>query len=78
LDLNSLRRNFLPLSATLLLFIGVILILAGFVVLFLGQPDLGGRNDPLYDIVIGIGSLCVLLGAWISRRWYNGQKSRIG
>ena len=70
------RQNLLPLSAMALLLIGAVLILTGVIVQFLGRPELGGRSVPLYEGAMGGGALCTVLGAWFSRRWYKGQRSR--
>jgi hypothetical protein len=62
------RQSFLPLTATLFLLVGAVLILAGFVVQFAGRPELGGQSVPLYEISMGGGAVCMLLGTWLSRR----------
>jgi hypothetical protein len=74
---TSVRQNPLPIGATLLLLLGALLIAAGVVDLFVGHPNLGGQNGRIYEILMGGGAVCVLLGTWISRQWYKGRRSQI-
>jgi TRAP-type C4-dicarboxylate transport system permease small subunit len=69
-------KNLLPLGAAVLLLVGAVLILAGVVVQFAGKPELGGQSFWLYEILMGGGAFCMLLGVWFIWRWYKGQPPR--
>jgi uncharacterized membrane protein len=71
---RSIRLNLLPIGITLMLFVGAVLILAGIVVLFAGNPWQGGARYPLYDYLMTGGAVMIGLGAWISGWWYKRQK----
>jgi hypothetical protein len=70
---SSDGKNLLPFSAMGVFLLGLVLILAGVVVQFAGKPELGGQSFWLYEISMGGGAFCMLLGAWFSWRWRKGQ-----
>ena len=62
MDTLPVKRNYLQLVPTLLLFLGFILVLAGFVIEFVGRPERGGQSFWFYVIVMRSSAICVLLG----------------
>ena len=72
---NPIRQNLMPIAASVVLLVGLVLIFVGLATLLLGRSHLGGLYSEIYEATMGGGAFMMLLGTWISRRWYKAQKS---